>query len=358
MDKRQIFRKSEITLGEAAKYLALAAAVVAGALLCVCHASCQLTSQGIVALEAEASPEIAAVSVLNASSIEVDFSKAVSVQSALVSKLEPGARASIDMAAQDPIGTKAVMSSDSKTAVYIFDKDAELGERYQLLSEIKDARGNSLTFALPFDGYNERLPACVLTEIQRSTNTSGRKSESPYVTIKALEDGNLFGIDLYCANYKKTFSLPKVEVKAGEEITLHLKPTKYPEDCVSELGSDLALAKTSRSSPSKRDIFFDIGASSIIAQNDVLLLRDKNANKVLDAFSWLTAADGDKKWNFEQELQKAVLDGAWQRSDSQDRGFLMSDNSNTMTKTRPLVRKKIPTAQERRPSSKTDWLVP
>lgn len=342
------------------EYLMFAGIIVAAALLCICHASCQLTSQGIQALGAEESPQIKGVSILNATSIEVDFSKAVSVQSASVSKLDAGQRASIDSAAQNPINARAAMSSGNRVAVYIFDEKPRLGQRYQLFSEIKDERGNTLTFALPFDGYNERLPQCALIEVQPSSykGKTGVNPESPYAVIKALQDGNLFGIDLYCAANKAEYPLPNVEVKAGDEITMHLKPTANESDCVDELGSDLSLAKTGRSSAKRRDLFFNIGTSSLHSKNDVLLLRDRNSNKTIDALSYFSLeANNETKWNLQEAAERAARDNAWEGSASAESAVLANDSKNKMSATRPLVRKTIPQAQSGKASSKHDWEV-
>ncbi len=62
MDKqKKSFGFPELSAGEIVKYLMFAAIIVAAALLCICHASCQLTSQGIQALDAEESPQIKGV---------------------------------------------------------------------------------------------------------------------------------------------------------------------------------------------------------------------------------------------------------------------------------------------------------
>ena len=355
--KRIFFERPESSAGQIVKRLMLAGIVVAGALLCICHASCQLTSQGIQALGAEESPQITGVSILNASSVEVDFSKPVSVQSASVSRLGAEERASIDMAAQNAIAAKATMAEGGKIAVYVFERAAELGERYQLFSEIKDARGNSLTFALPFDGYNERLPYCVLSEVQPKASSSKKEGdEAPYVIIRALEDGNLFGLDLVCAKKQRTYPLPKVEVKAGEEIILHLRNTKDLDACKSELGSDLSLAKTRRSSSAKRDLFFDQGVP-LDDMNDVIFLRERNSNKAVDALSYFSVKDNATTWNLQEAAQKAVNDGAWLGPPSAESAVLANDPQNKYSPTVPLVRINFPATKERRPSGKGDWAV-
>lgn len=359
MKEEDFFERNEIGAASVVKYMMFAAIIVAAVLLCICHASCQLTSQGIQAFESEESPQIKNVSILNASSIEVDFTKEISVQSASVSLLDKGQKASLEMAGINPIKANAVMSKDKKSAVYVFEEKARLGERYQLFSEIKDSSGNSLTFALPFDGFNERLPKCILIEVQPSSykGKKGVNPESPYVVIKALEDGNLFGMDLHCAANKVDYSLPNIEVMAGDEITLHLKFTANESDCVDELGSDLSLAKSGRSSPSRRDLFFNVSTSTLNSKNDALLLRDRNSNKIIDALSYFRIDDNATKWDFSQTIEKAVKDQAWTGPASAESAFLINDPKNKCSSTKPLVRKNFPSANQKKPSSKYDWTV-
>ena len=251
------------------------------------------------------------------------------------------------------------MSRDDTVAIYVFEKPTELGERYQLFSEIKDARGNSLTFAVPFDGFNERLPYCVLAEVQPSSKAATKKyaAESPYVTIRALEDGNLFGLELYCAANKREYPLPKVEVKAGQEITLHLNLTAAPEYCADELGEDLSLAKTGRSLAKRRDLFFETSGTALSPSNEVILLLDRNSNKTIDALSYFTIKNNATSWNLPEAAQKAERDGAWQGNGTAESAFLANDPANKASSSKPLVRASFPTAQERRPSSKYDWTV-
>ena len=198
---------------------------------------------------------------------------------------------------------------------------------------------------------------CVLAEVQpKGSSSKSEGDESPYVIIRALEDGNLFGLELFCAKKQRTYALPKVEVKAGEEVTLHLRNTKDIDACKSELGNDLALAKTRRSSNSKRDIFFEQGVP-LDEANDVILLRQRNSNKAVDALSYFTTKDNATDWNLPESAQKAVKDGAWQGPGSVESAFLANDGKNKYTTSQPMVRSIFPSAKDRRPSSKYDWSI-
>lgn len=349
--KRQIFKNPELGPGEILKLFLLAAAIVAGVLLCVCHSSCQLTSQGIQALGAEECPKIVSASVLNSKSIKIDFSKEVNGQTGLVSKLQEGQKASLDVISENPIQAAATSCGGGKSLLYIFDQSARLGERYQLFGQISDKRGNTLTFAISFDGFNERLPLCKMVEVQpESRSAKDQSAESPYVIIQALQAGNLFGIDLYCAQNKAVYQLPPVEAKAGDKIVLHLKPTAFPDACASELENDLSLAKSGRASAAWRDLYFDIGPKNISATNDALILRDRNTGKIMDALTYCTVKSGKTTWNLAAEIQKAIDKGAWS-------GLASADGAveKSTSRVKPLVRSGQVKAEG--PSSKSDWKI-
>lgn len=354
--KRQIFKNPELGPGEILKYLLLAAAIVAGVLVCAFHSSCQLTSQGIQALGAEESPNLLAATVLDSKTIRVDFSKEVAAQTGLVSVLGQGQAASLDAIGQNSIKAEAMPCQDAKSILYVFEKSADLGVRYQLFGQIKDARGNSLTFAIPFDGYNDRIPLCALVEVQPENKTSSADkaalAESPYIIIQALQDGNLFGVELHCAQNNLVYPLPAVEARAGEKIVLHLKPTAYPDFCQNELGSNLALAKSARSSPSWRDLFFDIGSKCISATNDAIFLRDRNTGRIMDALTFYTVKSGKTTWNLAEAVKEAVDKKAWLGPASVE-GAVQKGSS----KVKPLVRTSLPKANGRSPASKDDWKI-
>ena len=352
--KRQIFKNPELGPGEILKYLLLAAAIVAGSLVCIFHSSCQLTSQGIQTLGAEESPNIVSVAILDSKTIKVDFSKEVSAQMGLVSELAQGQEASLDTIAKNPIKAQATSCQQGKSILYVFEKSARLGERYQLFSQINDCRGNSLTFAIPFDGFNDRLPLCALVEVQPETRSATKSSpaESPYVIIQALQDGNLFGLELYCAQNKAVYQIPPVEARAGQKIALHLKHTSDPSACVSELESNLALAKTARASASWRDLYFDIGPKGMSASNDAIFLRDKNSSKIMDALAYCSIKNGKSSWNLAAEIQKAGGHNVWQGPASFECAVQKSSS-----KVKPLVRTKAPSTTALTPASKDDWKI-
>ena len=336
------------------KYLLLAAAIVAGTLFSVFHSSCQLTSQGIQALGAEESPCIVSASVINSTTVKVDFTKKVRAQEGLVSQLGEGQEASLDALSENPIKAAASVCGDGKSVIYTFEQSARLGVRYQLFGQIKDSRGNSLTFALPFDGYNDRLPLCAMIEVQPETRTATKSSpaESPYVIIQALQDGNLFGIELYCAQNDVVYKLPAADAKAGEKIVLHLKRTADENACISETGSNLNLAKTARASASWRDLYFDIGPKGMSATNDAIFLRDRNSNKIMDALTYYTVKSGKTSWKLSSEIQRAIDKNAWQGPATIE-GAVQKSSS----KVKPLARTRTPTAEDWKPASKNDWKI-
>ncbi len=360
-EKRKIYEGYSFSAGDMLKYFLSALAIVGGVLLCIYHSSCQMTGRGISILDEEEPPEIRGVEVTSDTSIRLEFSKAVTVESASVSSLEDGSEASLEAAANNPVPAYADITDGGNTVIFRFRQATKTGGRYQLFSEIKDARGDTLTFALPFYGYNGSIPACAITEVQPkkagALKSRNLHPESPYIVLKTLEDGNLSGLELYCAQNERHYALPAVDVKGGETLVLHLDHTENEEDCVSETGSDLGLAKTGRSSSVTRDLFFATEGTCLGGTNEVIFLLDRNTNKVKDALTYFKASESGKDkgrvtWNFSSLIQRAIDDGAWSGEASAEYAV----NLKGLGVRKPLLRKTIP-AREQRTASKVDWII-
>lgn len=297
--------------------LLLCVALVGFVLLCVCQTGCQVSSEGMKVLEAEESPEIQNVAVLDENSLEVQFNKEVSVKDAKVSKLDSSEESSLDALDENAVGVNGILSEDAKTVTYEFQESTEVGERYQLFSEIEDSRGNSLTFSIPFEGYNNRVPIMIITELQGASGdktSSGVKTKRcEYIVLRALTAGNLAGVELYSARYKtlSEYRFPAIEVKAGEHIMIHLR-TYEGQDHTEELGDDLSLDKNNNESWNTiRDLYYENSAPCASKEYDIVILRNKATAKIMDAILYTVES---KKENYSKlsEAEKLVTDaGKW-----------------------------------------------
>ena len=328
---------------------------------CVCviftaifHSSCQITSGGIKFIgEDYSSPEIKSVTVISSDEVKIHFSKKVLVINSCVSPLGTG-----EVPFLNPLGSsinaEAVYDDSSFSVIYKMAQESELGKKYQLYSEVKDETGNSLSFSIPFNGYNSTMPVCVLSEI-RDAYQKDKKTE--FVEIFTLTAGNLYGLELYCAKDKDSYVFPDIEVKAGEYITVHLR--KLNEDCVDELGTDLAFSKGIEHSDSGRDLYVDGTKSWLGASCDIVILRNSNNNVILDCVPYCKPSylEKYKDWN-EAELKKfsaaAVDSGVW--TDSPDvSGAIVKKDTTSVNYS--LGRKNINGLYERVKSGKIEGVI-
>lgn len=296
---------------ELVRYALFCVGVVASVMLCISHSGCKITSEGIKVLDAAESPEITSVRTLDGKSLEVRFNKAVKAKRASVSKLDSGERASLDCISHDAMEARPALFDDGKSVVYEFAQETAVGERYQLFGEIADSRGNSLTFALPFDGYNSRVPILIIEEVQGAYTKDKQKCE--YIVLAALTDGNLGGLELHSAQYPSLLSnyqFPPCEVKAGEKIMIHLR-TFEGVDFENETDGNLAKDKGEWSRPHVRDLFFENGKKCIGTSYGVILLRNKSDMKILDALLYTTEKTKEKFSLLSKSAELATRHGKW-----------------------------------------------
>lgn len=297
--------------------LLLCMALAGFVFLCVFQSGCQVTTEGMKILEAEESLEIQNIAVLDEKSIEVQFNKEVNVKEAKLSKLDSQEQTSLDALDENAVSVNGILSEDAKTVVYEFQESTDIGELYQLFSEIEDSRGNSLTFSIPFEGFNNRLPILIITELQGASGdktTKGVKTKRcEYIVLRALTAGNLAGIELYSARYKvlSEYCFPAIEVKAGEHIMIHLR-TYEGQDHTEELGEDLSLDKNNDESwDTIRDLYYENSEPCASKEYDILLLRNKATAKIMDALLYTLES---KKENYSKlaAAEKLATDaGKW-----------------------------------------------
>lgn len=336
------------------RYVLFCASVVAITILCISHSGCQITSEGIKVLDAAESPEITSVKTLDEKSLEVCFNKAVKAKTATVSKLGSSERASLDKTAHDAMEARALVSNDRKTVVYEFASETKVGERYQLFGEIADSRGNSLTFALPFDGYNSRIPILVIEEVQGAYSNTGNVHRCEYIILTALTAGNLGGLELYSAQYSNILSnyqFPSCEVKAGEKIMFHLR-TFADVDFKNETGENLAEDKGESSKSYIRDLFFENNKKCLNENYGVILLRNKSNMKILDAVLYTTESEKGKFLSLSRSAELAISQGKWNSNSQEDFAPRILEKGRLTPTSRCLRRKDINELLERAKNGK------
>lgn len=273
----------------------------------VAPVSCKITTQGIQLLTGDYEPpQLIDFTVVDSNTLRLFFSEKVNITGQVVSPVIEGLEdeffsnehsGTVDLspALLNASGVNGTISatlkySEDNYVDVILNEKMEVGKTYELYSTVKDETGNTLTFCVPFTGYNPRVPALIMTEIKTISDTSQNKTEkengffrNEYVELLCLTEGNLAGLELCSANdgEARKYNFPVLEVSAGEIIVVHLR--LRGEGCISEEGDNLALATTSYTNPNVRDLWGTDTGTVLGNKTDILIIRNKPTGKIIDA---------------------------------------------------------------------------
>ena len=222
------------------------------------------------------------------------------------------------------------------------------GESYIFSGVAHDQEGNSLSFQVPFNGFNERVAGVVLSEVRtEASNDDKENAKIEYVELYVHTPGNLAGISLSSAIDEKKYGeyvFPQVEVKKGEYILVHFRTAEeYKGRCIDETDSNLN-ASTAR-----------------LGKDDAIVLRQRSPGSLMDV---LLYARSDISETARKTLipvaQELVVEGGWSGG-ADISSWVVSDGLST---TKILARQNIAQIQkaaedglELPVARKEDWLV-
>ncbi|MCR4742586.1 MAG: hypothetical protein K5866_06945 [Treponema sp.] len=276
-------------------------------IIAVLPVSCKITESGIQLVGGDYSPpELVSFTVLDEKRLLVNFSEAVDFTDLVLSPRIPGFSDSEEssenlnlsesiaaaLGSAGAISVSYVASEDLKSYTFEFEEETQVGKAYEFYACVVDKIGNSLNLAIPFTGYNSRVPKIMMTEVhakmaaQKSEEIENDFRRLEYVEFLVLEDGNLVGLEFVSgkAGEDKKYVFPAVEVHKGEIFLLHLR--SKGNGCVSEEGDDLTLATNTYSSPEYRDLWLLKDEKFTDYTTDILVVRDSVSNKIIDAFMY------------------------------------------------------------------------
>ena len=282
------------------------AVVIAGiTILAVAPVSCKITEQGVKILGGDYLPPVLNDFVLlDEKTLQLEFSEKVEVTGYVAAKVtdelfdseEHSQTFDLSPAIERASGIYGsvacnVTKDESGCLVKVsFEEEMEIGQAYEFYAEVRDFTGNSLTLALPFAGFNSRVPELMITEVQTET-ASQRSSEkkdgtyrNEYVELLVLKEGNLAGLEL-CSAYDgeaKKYSFPPIDVKKGEIFVVHMR--NHGNGCISESDDDLSLAWAPYTNPEIRDLWTDIETTTLGNKTDIIIIRNRADKRLLDAF--------------------------------------------------------------------------
>ncbi len=381
------------------RYAAAAGIISAAVLFAIAPVSCRMNEEGIELLSGDyESPQIQSFKACGPSELKLVCTEPVTVTSASVSNAaaaQSGGTASSSVLPDSTTSSSASSAGDSEgdaksgntiavTASYddagtgvtlALASATDIGVSYELSGTMQDKDGNTLTFSLPFTGFNDHPARMVLNEV-RSEHTA---TKPEFVELYVLKGGNTAGLEIVSGadGDDEKYSFPIMEVKTGEYITVHYR-TVEGQKWANETGSDLTLADTPDSvptttatgtkaakalvavQPSARDLWLE-NTSARIAKTDVILLENTAGDStVLDAV--LYSVSGKTAWSSKSlaaAAEKSFASGVWKGS-ALPSDAVVSDN---VTSSRTLCRTNLASliaaedAGSSVVSSASDWAV-
>lgn len=269
--------------------------------------SCKVTSAGIEFIGGDYSaPTLDEMNVVDNQTLKIKFSENVKVTNAVISprivgisdssihstneNLSPSLAAAVGEYGK--IDCDVVYDNENHFVTFRLQEATEIGREYELFGVVEDRIGNSLTFTVPFSGYNATIPRMIMTEIQikYGKGSSGGQPiyRGEFVEFLALEDGNLIGLELFSASdgEKKKYQFPNIEVKKGEVILVHLRTVG--EGCVNE-ELDYNAATAPHSKDEIRDLWDENTTARFNDSSDVIILRNRVDGSIIDGIMYASA---------------------------------------------------------------------
>lgn len=277
-------------------------------LFCVLPFSCRVSEEGIVFVGGDfISPVLEEVNVIDERTVRINFSEAIRIKSFVVSEKVNDISDSPEHSATEELSPalKAAgggygkveadfSSSDDGCIITFLAQDKyEVGQAYEIFGTVEDRAGNTLTFCVPFCGYNSCLPKLVMTEVQPRYKKYKEEYRCEFVEFLALTDGNLSGLELVSGadGDAKKYEFPPVNVKAGQVFVVHLR--NAGEGAVSE-EEDLNASKAFHSAKNALDIWSANTKARLNDDTDIIVLRNSIDGKLLDAM--LYALEDATEW--------------------------------------------------------------
>lgn len=260
-------------------------------------ASCSLDSPGVTVWGGDVTcPKMIRMTVVSGNELVVSFSGKISVQRADVTLI----------AAASVIPVIWKEGGDINSISFLLKDAISIGRQATLAASVTDIQGNSLSFSVPFVGYNDRVAQLRFNEIRVDYS----KPKVEYIELYVLKGGNTGGIEIQNAMnaVRPSYEFPPVEVAAGDYLVYHLRSVE--EGLVNE--TDVLNASAGVDArPGARD-FWDTLKSAPLKKTNVLVLRERKEGAIMDAL--LTAETGKTAWPEDKVkllAEEAVAAGAW-----------------------------------------------
>ena len=300
---------------------------------CVAPFSCKISEEGIIFVGGDyTSPILEDFSVLDEKTVQFNFSEKIKLRSYTVSEqikdisdsyehsdteeLSPALKAA--SGGYGSLDTEYKVSEDGRILTFLASDCYEVGKPYEVFGIVEDKAGNSLTFCVPFRGFNSKLPKLIMTELQVKYKKQKEDAfRCEYIEFLALSDGNLSGLELVSAadGDAKKFVFPPESVKAGEVFLVHLRSAG--NGCITE-SENLNASTALYSGKNIRDIWSENTKARLSDNTDIVFLRNSVDGSILDAFMY--AAEDALEWGkgMPAFAEEVAASGIYESSDISD----------------------------------------
>lgn len=317
------------------------AAAIAFAALFFVASSCALNPEIVTVWGGDVEvPKLVGVEPVSAKEIRATFSAPVSISNAEVAMPDvPGA-----------IITTSWESGGDNSIVFILDEAVGVGSSAALSATVADGKGDTLSFSVPFTGYNDHPAKLRLNEIRTdySGATASAKPKVEFIEFVVVASGNLGGVEVYNAGNaaRPSYEFPPVEVSAGDFIVYHLRSIE--EGLVNETDAiDASGGADAR--PTARD-FWDTQTRKPFKDDNVILVRERKSGPIMDALLYVAPKTTD--WSSDAVKAAAELafsSGAWKPG----AGVADAAGTTSLSATRTLGRDSLSHDTD----SAADWAV-
>ena len=278
-----------------------------------CPMSCRSSVESLELLSGDFSvPNITKFCATSSNSARLDFSREVELKNT-------------ELFLSDEISSLGNVECkyEEKSVLLEFQNETAIGIDYKVEGMAFDSAGNSLTFSVPFKGFNNNPAKVIITELRNSYGTKTIKKtkekvhRSEFVELYVLKGGNLSGLEVIsAANGDKTkFTLPAVEVNEGDYVTMHMRMIIAEgldgEGMNNEFGDNLKLSKHEDSCDTARDLWSEC-TKKPFAASDIVVLRDSNTSEILDAVVFAKSDCAEWKKGISDFASIVSESGIWQ----------------------------------------------
>lgn len=278
-------------------------------LLCVVPFSCRVSEEGITFVGGDyISPVLEDVKVLDERTVVLSFSEKIKLRNYTVSaqlkdisdssehsdSIELSSALKAASGGYGRVETDYSISEDGCILTFSATEQYEVGKAYEIFGTVEDKAGNSLTYCVPFCGFNSHLPKLILTEVQVKYKKYKEDAfRCEYVELLALTDGNLSGLELLSGadGDGKKFVFPTLSVKAGDLLLLHLRSAG--SGCITEY-ENLNESTALYSGKNVRDIWSENTKARLSDNSDIIVIRNSITGAILDALMY--AAEDATEW--------------------------------------------------------------